>query len=340
MTAALPRFRPRWPWVGADLQTLRNFLRRPRHDLPARTTSARLEIAAGDGSGDRLLALVDLPRAPRAGTPAVLLVHGLTGCSESFYMRATAAVLLDAGHAVLRLNLRGAGAGAGLARGAYHAGSSRDIAAAIAAVPDELARDGVAAVGFSLGGNMLLKHLAESGRDSGLVRAASVSAPIDLAAASRRIRAPRNAVYQHYLLRRMLEAARSRGDALTPAQRHALATVRDVHDFDDRIVAPQGGFAGAEDYYARCSAGPRLDLITTPTLLIHARDDPWIPVAAYDAVAWRSLPALRALLPESGGHLGFHGDDARIGWHDRAILGFLAEGAAQPRSVSAASSAK
>lgn len=340
MTPALPILRPRWPWLGADLQTLRNFLRRPRHVLPARAPSAPLEIPVDDGSGDRLLALVDLPRTPRAGRPAVLLVHGLTGCSESYYMRATAAALLDAGHAVLRLNLRGAGAGAALARGGYHAGASRDIAAAIAAVPSHLARDGVTAVGFSLGGNMLLKHLAEAGRDSGLVRAASVSAPIDLAAASRRIRAPRNAAYQRYLLWRMCDTAARSGDALAPAQRRALPTVRDVYAFDDLIIAPTNGFAGAEDYYARCSAGPLLGAIATPTLLIQARDDPWIPIADYDAIAWPRLPMLRALLPSTGGHLGFHARGARIAWHDRAIVDFLAEGADQPRSVSAASSAK
>jgi predicted alpha/beta-fold hydrolase len=340
MTRTPPRFRPRWPWFGGDLQTLRNFLRRPRHDLPGRTASVPIEIDVGDGSGDRLLGLVDLPRAPRAGRPAVLLVHGLTGCSESVYMRASAAALLAAGHAVLRLNLRGAGAGAPLARGAYHAGASRDVAAAIAAVPAELARDGVAAIGFSLGGNMLLKHLAETGRASGLVRAASVSAPIDLAQASRRICAPRNAAYHFYLLRRMREGARTRGAALAPAQRRALATVRDIRAFDDLVVAPSNGFAGADDYYARCSAGPRLADIATPTLLVLARDDPWIPTTSYETVPWQRLPALRALLPSGGGHLGFHAAGGPIAWHDRAILDFLAEGAAQPRSISAASSAK
>jgi predicted alpha/beta-fold hydrolase len=340
MTANLPVFRPRWPWLGADLQTLRNFLRRPRHELPVRAASAPLEIATGDGSGDRLLGLLDLPRASRTGKPTVLLVHGLTGCSESFYIRATAAALLEAGHAVLRLNLRGAGAGAPLARGAYHAGASGDIAAAIAAVPTELARDGIAAVGFSLGGNMLLKHLAETGRDSGLVRAASVSAPIDLARASARIRAPRNAAYHFYLLRRMRRDAQRRGDALAPAQREALATLGDLRAFDDLIVAPSNGFAGADDYYARCSSASLLGTIATPSLLIHARDDPWIPVASYEAVRWERLPVLQALLPGSGGHLGFHAAGARMAWHDRAILGFVAEGAPQPRSVSAASSAK
>jgi len=211
MSGPAPPFRARWPWLGADLQTLRNFIVRPRHALANLGASERLEITLADGTGDRLLMLADHPRVPQAARPAVMLVHGLTGCSDSFYIRATAAALLAAGHVVLRLNLRGAGPGFALARGSYHAGASREIAAAIAGVPPGLAASGIAAIGYSLGGNVLLKHLADAGAASGLTRAVSVSAPIDLALASTRIRARRNAVYHRYLLARMTSAAGLRG---------------------------------------------------------------------------------------------------------------------------------
>lgn len=336
MSAASPRFRARWPWWGADLQTLRNFIMRPRPALDSVGASERLELPLEDGTGDRLLMRVDRPRVPVAGRPAVMLVHGLSGCSESFYMLASTAALLAAGHVVLRLNMRGAGEGFALARGSYHAGAGTQIAAALAALPPSLAANGVAAVGYSLGGNVLLNHLVDSGTASGLRCAVSVSAPIDLAAASLRIRARRNAVYHRYLLTRMIGDARRRSDAMPEGPRAALDALRDIYDFDDRIVAALNGFAGADDYYRRSSTAARLGEIATPTLLIHARDDPWIPVAMYDAVPWRDLRSVRVLLPPRGGHLGFHGAGSPVAWHDRMIRAFLD----QPRSVSAASIAK
>jgi len=338
-SAAPPPFRARWPWLGADLQTLRNFIMRPRPELPRSGGPQRLEVALGDGTGDRLLMVIDRPRVARPSGLAVMLVHGLTGCSESSYMLASAAALLAAGHVVMRLNLRGAGAGSGLARGSYHAGAAEQVAAAIAALPDALAGIGVAAIGYSLGGNVLLKHLADSGAASGLRCAVSVSAPIDLAAASMRIRARRNAIYHRHLLARMRRDARALGDGLPASQRRALDEVRDIYAYDDRIVAPLYGFEGAEDYYRRCSTFGRLGEIATPTLVIHARDDPWIPVAMYDSVPWSRLHRVHALLPPRGGHLGFHAAGSPIAWHDQAILGFLAD-AGQPRSASAASIAK
>lgn len=323
MIPAMPRFHARWPWIGADLQTLRNFLIRPDFSA-AGARSERLEIALADGSGDSLLGLVDRP-ADRATRSLVVLVHGLTGCSESSYMRATAASLLGAGHCVLRLNLRGAGGGRNLARGHYHAGCSQDLAAVLGALPASLTAHGVTAVGFSLGGNVLLKHLGEAGHATRLQAAASVSAPIDLAACSARLRAPRNTIYQRYLLARMKRDAAGIAASLTPAQRRAVDEVRDVYGYDDRVVAPSHGFSGAPDYYARCSAASFLTRIRIPTLLIHALDDPWIPGDLYRRVDWPHLPQLQPLLPVGGGHLGFHAAGSRVAWHDQAIARFLAQ---------------
>ncbi len=239
-------------------------------------------------------------------------------------MRATAASLLDAGHRVLRLNLRGAGGGRALARGHYHAGSSPDLAAVLAGLPAALTAHGVAAIGFSLGGNVLLKLLGEAGSATPLSAAVSVSAPIDLAACSARLRAPRNALYQRYLLSRMKRDAIDMAGSLTPAQRRAVDEVRDVYGYDDRVVAPRNGFAGAQDYYARCSAKSFLARIAIPTLLIHALDDPWIPGDVYHRVDWPGLTRLRAALTTGGGHVGFHAAGSRVAWHDQAILRFLA----------------
>jgi predicted alpha/beta-fold hydrolase len=304
-------FRPRFPWYGPDLQTLRNFIVRPRVALPRSET---LSFPMGDGD----VLTGDFCRASGGDSrPSVVLIHGLTGCSESFYMRGSAAAHLAAGSNVLRLNLRGAGPSN--ARFMYHAGRSEDLRRVFDALD---APHGIYAVGYSLGANMLLKYLSEGAGK--VIRAASVSAPIDLLETSKRIHAPRNRVYHDYLLRRMIADARAPHADLGPVMRAAVEAVRTIWDFDDKVVAPRNGFDGVRDYYARCSAGPRLKDIGVPTLLVHALDDPWIPAALYTGYNWAANPRLTPLLPRGGGHAGFHGAASPVAWHDRAIVEFFA----------------
>ena len=318
-----PDFAPRFPWLGGDLQTLRNFIARPRLDLspwPGR----RLELPLEDGSGDRLLGV--LHEGTRPGRPLVVLLHGLTGCQDSFYVLASARHFLGLGYPVLRLNLRGAGPGRPLARRGYNAGSSGDLRQALEALVLEdasLLTPGLLLIGFSLGGNMLLKFLAEAAGALPVRAAASVSAPIDLKAAQARIMAPRNRPYHAYLLSRMKAELLATPGGVSAELARAAAEVRSVYDFDERIVAPAGGYRGAEDYYARCSAKRFLLEIATPTLLLHAADDPWIPVEPYRAVGWFSAPNLTLALAPGGGHVGFHGRGSPTPWHDRAIAAFF-----------------
>ena len=119
------------------------------------------------------------------------------------------------------------------------------------------------------------------------------------------------------------EASATRGglDARAAA---AVAAARDIVEYDDSVVAPRYGFASAADYYARCSSGPRLGAIRVPTLVVHSRDDPWIPPAALDAAARAGNDSLRVVLTERGGHVGFHGSGTRTPWHDALIAKFFA----------------
>jgi predicted alpha/beta-fold hydrolase len=309
-------FRPRLPWIGPDLQTIRNFVARPKVDLrpwPGR----RLWFEAGR---DRLTGL--LHRTGRTDRPLVILLHGLTGCERSSYLRVTAFHLLQRGYPVLRMNLRGAGPSRPYCREGYHAGRTEDLHHVLGALPPGAARDGVAVVGYSLAGNILLKYLAEASASAAMVRAAvSISAPIDLGLTQRRILESRNRVYHAYLINRMRKEAlllwRDR------ALRRRILRANTVREFDERIVAPLYGFAGADDYHARCSAAPVMGAIKTPTLLIHGLDDPWIPAEPYLGFDWRAHPHLTALLPPQGGHLGFHGQGDRTPWHDRCIARFF-----------------
>ena len=322
-------FRQRAPWLGGDLQTLRNTVMASfgvvadLSDWPGE----RLELAMEDGTGDRLMAALHRPRAP-AGRPLALLVHGLTGCEDSAYLRASARCLLAAGHPVLRLNLRGAGPSRLACRREYHAGRSQDLRAALAALGPLSGDGGIVAIGYSLGANILLKYLGEEGDRSAVRAAVAVSAPIDLKAAQRRIMMPRNRLYHRHMLARMkAECAVGRAGVSEEERRAALAA-RSVYEFDDVFVARRNGFGTADAYYAINGAAQFLPAIRVPTLVIHALDDPWIPDEAYLRHDWRANRSLVPLLPPRGGHVGFHGRGGGPAWHDRCALDFFAEQAA------------
>ncbi len=330
-------FRARSPWIGGDLQTLRNFLVGRAADLSAWPERA-LVLPLNDGSGDALCA--KLHREPGPERPLLVLIHGLTGCEDSHHLRDAAAHALEQGYAVLRLNLRGAAPGRGLARQHYHAGRSADLADALKALAGELPQafeGGLFLVGYSLGGNLLLKFLAEEGRDLPVTAAASVSAPIDLKAAQVRMMEPRNRLYHNYLLKRMKQEAQATPGGLEEPYASLLPGLRTLYDYDDAVVGPRNGFAGADDYYRRCSAKGFLEAIEQPVLVIHAQDDPWIPAESYSLPVWRRNASLKLLMPSGGGHVGFHAAGHAVPWHDRRILSFFEE--FQPRRSLAASTA-
>ena len=315
-----PAFRARAPWWGGDLQTLRNILARGLGIDDFALPGLALELPAGDGSGDRLVALLNEGKAGE-GRPLALLLHGLTGSHESGYMVQTARHLTGLGYPVLRLNMRGAGPSAATCGMRYHAGRGQDIAAALRALDPILLRDGVVLVGYSLGGSILLNFLAHHAGDFPVRAAATISAPIDLAACSRRIRDVRNFVYQRYLVAEMkIDWA---GAVLDERERAALEEVRTIWEFDDRLVAPANGFGTADNYYAECSGARVLPGLAIPTMMIHAADDPWIPPAAYRAVDWQVNPRLTPLLASGGGHVGFHQRGTPPNWHDGCIGAFF-----------------
>ncbi|MCB9957630.1 MAG: alpha/beta fold hydrolase [Rhodospirillaceae bacterium] len=323
MTAPhLLAFRPRFPWVTGDLQTVRNTAldRLGRGPRPPAGLARRIEIPCRDGTGDRLLALLDEP--PQAVDDGlVLLLHGLTGCEDSPYMRATARLLVAAGRRVVRLNLRGAGPSRATCGQHYHAGRGGDVAIAIAGLAAAGLGQVRVAVGYSLGASILLNHLADAGRDTPLRLAMTVSAPIDLMATSACMLRPRNRAYHLAILADMKRELRG---SAAPAELTAAALrARTVRAFDDALIAPWNGFGTVHRYYEQCSAVRRLGEIAVDTLLVHAADDPWIPLGMFRAVDWASHPRLLACLFAGGGHVGFHDAGHTAAAHDRLLLRWL-----------------
>lgn len=262
--------------------------------------------------------------------PWVHLYHGLEGSSGSPY----AHHLMDA--ARLRgwrgsvFNFRGCSGEPNKLPRAYHSGDSaegdwslRRLKALAGAAP-------LYAAGVSLGGNMLLKWLGERGEDARPIveRAAAISAPLDLAAAGWALQTGFTSVYgKHFLstlrVKSLAKLARFPGLFDGEAARRA----RTLREFDDVVTAPVHGFRGVDDYYARASAKPWLGAIRVPTLLLNARDDPFLPeryLPRPDEVS----PAVRIEFPLRGGHVGFvHGFPGRIDWLPQRLLHFFEHGA-------------
>jgi len=315
-----PTFRERPPWIGCDLQTLRNFLRGGAVELP---DGERLWLALPDG--DKLAARLDRPSVSEPSNPLVVLVHGLAGCESSHDAVATARHLVGEGWSVLRLNLRGSLPSRPTSAGRYHAGRTEDLEAALRALPPKLAERGIFLVGHSLGGNLVLKFMGEGDHDLPVQAAVAISTPLDLARTCARMMEPRNLAYHRHMLRAMKVEALAESAALTSAERAAIASARNVYEFDDIFVAPHFGYRDAPDYYEANRSGRFLADIKMPTLVVHALDDPWIPSACYTTIEWSSLPNIETALTPNGGHLGFHGVGSATPWHDRVTELWLAK---------------
>jgi uncharacterized protein len=306
-------YTPAW-WVpGAHLQTLWGKLF--RHSAPAPTRRERWDTPDGD-----FLALDRLVR-PTASTSHVRLVllHGLEGSGSSHYAQGMYAEAARRGWAADLLLFRSCGGELNRARRFYHSGETSDLAFVVQRLADDHPDDLLVFVGFSLGGNVLLRWLGERGPGTGhAVAAAAVSTPFDLARGARRIERGFSWVYGRSFLDSLRRKARAKL-ALYPDlfDGAALARARTVWAFDDAVTAPVHGFASAIDYYTRASSIAVLDRIETPTLLLSAVDDPFLPPAVLDDV--RSIvadnPAITVEFPARGGHVGFVG--GRVPWRPR-----------------------
>lgn len=314
----IPDFRTALKWRGADLQTLRNTLRGPA--LPLGSGFERVSFEVGDGMS--LGAALHRPGTP-TDLPVIILIHGLAGCEESPNVVSAAAWFLSLGYPVLRLNLRGAGPSADSSTGPYHGGLSDDLARVVDQVTDRGYGAGIILYGISLGGNMMLKYLGESGADERIRAAIGVSAPLDLKTVQVRIMAARNRLYHNYLLLGMKNYAGQMAGRLTGGLLDAAKAAKSLFDFDDKFPAPAHGMTGAEEYYRLHSARNFVGDIKIPTLLIHARNDPWIPVDDYLARDWPVTGVVSLVIADDGGHVGFHAKDNKVPWHERLAALYL-----------------
>jgi predicted alpha/beta-fold hydrolase len=230
----------------------------------------------------------------------VVIVHGLGGSATSYYARKAAVATAHAGLDSLRLNLRGADRAG---RDYYHAGLTEDLAAALRSKALE-GYDNILLLAYSLGGNMMLRYLADE-PDPRVRAAAAVCSPIDLKQGARAIDRPRGVFYRHHVLNGLKEIYRSVAEHReVPVPVREASRIDTIELWDERIIAPRHGFEGAEDYWAKTSACNVLGEIRTPTLFIAAERDPMVLID--NVRPWlQNATTLRRIVTSHGGHVGF-----------------------------------
>lgn len=304
-------FHPATGLANPHLQTLWGPLWRKMPGLPR--TRERLWLADGD--------FLDLdwhgPHQPEA--PLVLVLHGLTGSSSSPYVKGLQCALQQRGWASVAVNWRGCSGEPNLLPRSYHSGASEDLAEVVNHLRAQRPLAPLYAVGYSLGGNILLKYLGESGSTSQLQGAVAVSVPFRLDECADRIGLGFSRVYQAHFMRAMLTYVKVKQqhfqhlghhEKLATLQRLGeLRNLRNFWDFDGRVTAPLNGFQDAHDYYRRSSSRYYLGDNRTPTLIIQSSDDPF--------VFSHSLPSAQELAPQT--HLELHSRGGHVGFVDGSL---------------------
>lgn len=288
-------FRPAWWLPGPHLQTLYPTLF--RHRAQQVLTRERLELPDGD--------FIDLDWAGDGNGPIVLVLHGLEGSLQSHYTGGILKALTANGYRAVLMYFRGCSDEPNRLPRSYHSGETGDLTTVIQHIRQRHPSAPLAAIGYSLGGNVLLKWLGETGNNCPLVTAVAVSVPFDLDQAAMRLEQGLSRIYQRHLLQKLsrsitAKAARHR----PPIPLQQLPSLKTFRQFDDVITAPLHGFRDVDDYYNRSSSKQFLQYITVPTLVIHSRDDPFLPTAAIPA-GNDLAPNVTLELTMAGGHVGF-----------------------------------
>lgn len=320
-------FTPRpWAW-NPHVQTLAGKFLRPRPPL-----RLRREIWETPDGDELVLDFAPEPEPdphrPAGRGPRVVVLHGLEGHAHRPYVLLLHRELARKGIASVGLNFRGCARPNRTPR-AYHSGETGDLAFVLSGLAAREPGRPLAAVGFSLGGNVLLKLLGDAGPDrTGLEAAVAISVPYDLAAGADVLeRSALGRRYARYFLASLVAKVRAKRSLLEDlVDVEAALASPTIRAFDERVTAPLHGFRDADHYYAASSSAPVLPHIRVPTLLIHALDDPFLPRDRVPARAAASNPWLLPAFLDRGGHVGFVQGPAwrpRF-WAERAAAGFLA----------------
>jgi hypothetical protein len=278
--------------------------------------------------GDKLSLEITTPKNWKPSDLTVIMVHGLCGSHRSPYLVRMVKRLEPLGIRVVRINLRGCGSGKGLAKYMYHSGRSEDVFEVVRQLKAETPDSPFVLIGFSLGGNIVLKMGGELGAlaKNYLAGIIAISPPVDLFSSVVMLGSPDNVIYEKYFIRLMCADVRYRHRKFKDLPRIKLPHILTIFEFDQTYTAPQYGFRNAHDYYNKCSAAPLISDIAVPCKILFAEDDPIISPTTLDSF---ELPShVEIFKTKRGGHLGYLGnptDKKGLYWLDSVLVEWISE---------------
>ena len=317
----LPSFMPCRGLSNGHLQTIvGNYLPRPAFRLPSMAETVLVE------PGSRVLCHCHWQADP-AERLTLVLVHGLEGSSDSRYIQGITARGWAAGCNVVRMNMRNCGDTESLTPTLYHSGLSGDVGLVVDHYARRFKLKRVALVGYSMGGNLVLKLAGEWGKRAPLCGVAAVCPAIDLAPGADALHEPLNRGYEWRFLLGLM-ARYERKAKLFPsiyATRKSIGPVRSIREFDNKIVARYWGFRDADDYYHQAASARVVDRIAVPTLMLHAQDDPFIRLLPETRAKLQANPYVTFVETRHGGHCAYLSRDPgnEIHWAEATVMRFL-----------------
>ena len=292
-------YQPAWPFRNGHVSTAYAGLLRGQR---IRSIGSRRRIKTPDHD------FLDLDLAVRGEEKLVVLLHGLEGNTGRPYMVNMADRLLAAGYDVLAVNFRGCSGEPNHQLRSYHTGETRDLRFVMQWIVRHLPHWQYALVGFSLGGNVLLKYLGEEGADClpGIQTAVAFSVPVDLASSSRQLDRGINRLYVRQFLKTLIPKALGKLETYPGhhLDREAIRRATSFREFDQAFTAPVNGFASTQDYWEQASSLPYLSRIPLPVLMVNALDDPFLSPVCYPGDP-DTLGNVRLESPAHGGHVAF-----------------------------------
>jgi len=287
-------FKPAWWLRSPHLQTLWPVLFKKRHKLDL--IDEQVELEDGD--------FIDLCWSRNSAAKTVLVLHGLEGSVESHYINGILYLLEQSGYRPVLMHFRGCGGRVNRLARAYHSGETGDLAYIVEHINNITGEYPHATIGYSLGGNVLLKWLGETADTNPLKKAVAVSVPFRLHDAAKRLEIGVSKIYRHHLLASLRKTYNDKFRTMDSPLDVDVTELKSFWDYDDKVTAPLHGFSGAQEYYYRCSSMQYLKDICVPTRIIHAVDDPFMfSETAPDASELNNN--IDYLLERAGGHVGF-----------------------------------
>jgi len=308
-------FKPAWWLPSPHLQTLWPvlFRRRAAPDL----CNQRLELCDGD--------FVDLCWSKKADRPIVVLLHGLEGSLYSHYAGSLMLALEKAGFRPVLMHFRGCSGEPNRLPRSYHSGDTGDLAQVVDYINRTSNTPVYAAIGFSLGGNVLLKWLGQTGDSNPLQFGVAVSVPFMLADAAKRLERGLSHMYEIHLMNSLKRSYTEKFKHIESPLDVEISQLKGFWEFDDKVTAPLHGFSGVDHYYSESSCRQYLASIKVPTRIIHALDDPFMFSESVPGVNEVSAN-VEFLLARNGGHVGFVSGKFPWKpdyWYERKIVEFL-----------------